>query len=174
MEKFRSSCVLPGEIKRRKVFQVTAVYAVVAWLLVQIVATVEEPLGLPTWFDTGVIVLLLVGFPIAVILSWAFELTPEGIKSSAQVPRPEASVHATGQRLTYLTHALVLTAVGFLVVDQYVVQPRSNSLAESSTSAAPRAAPGHALRHRAAGSASSEKRRPTCASRLSRWELDYR
>ncbi|MCZ6498261.1 MAG: hypothetical protein O6765_06015 [Gammaproteobacteria bacterium] len=126
-----------GEIKRRKVFQVAAVYAVVAWLLVQIVATVEEPLGLPTWFDTGVIVLLLVGFPIAVVLSWAFELTPEGIKSSVHVPRPETSVHATGQRLTYLTHALVLAAVGFLVVDQYVLQPRSNSLAESSTSAAP-------------------------------------
>ena len=57
------------EIKRRKVFQVAAVCAVVAWLLVQIVATVEEPLGLPAWFDTGVIVLLMVGFPIPVILS---------------------------------------------------------------------------------------------------------
>lgn len=128
---------LLGEIKRRKVFQVAAVYAVVAWLLVQIVATVEEPLGLPTWFDTGVIVLLLVGFPIAVVLSWAFELTPEGIRSSAHVPRPEAPVHPAGQRLTYLTHALVLVAVGFLVVDQYVLQPRTNSLAESSATASP-------------------------------------
>ena len=60
-----------SELRRRNVFRVAAVYGVVAWLLIQIVATVEEPLGLPDWFDTAVIVLLAVGFPIAIILSWA-------------------------------------------------------------------------------------------------------
>ena len=67
-----------GEIRRRKIFQVAAVYAVVAWLLIQIVATVEEPLKLPGWFDTMVIVLLAVGFPITLIMSWGFNLTAEG------------------------------------------------------------------------------------------------
>ncbi len=51
-----------GEIKRRKVFQVAAVYLVVAWLLIQIVATVETPLNLPEWVDTLVILLLAIGF----------------------------------------------------------------------------------------------------------------
>jgi len=70
---------LLGEIRRRKVFQVAAAYAVVAWLLIQVVGAVEEPLSLPGWLDTVVIVLLGVGFPVAVILAWAFELTPAGL-----------------------------------------------------------------------------------------------
>ena len=67
------------ELKRRKVWQVAAAYAVVTWLLVQIVTVIKEPLHLPPWFDTAVIVLLALGFPIAIILSWAYALTPEGI-----------------------------------------------------------------------------------------------
>jgi adenylate cyclase len=68
-----------GEIKRRKVFQVAAVYAVVAWLVVQVAVSIEEPLGLPGWMDTFVIVLVIFGFPLALILSWIFDLTPAGI-----------------------------------------------------------------------------------------------
>ncbi len=68
-----------GEIKRRKVFHVALVYAAVAWLLVEIVATVEEPLNLPGWADTLIIVLLAVGFPIAIVLAWAFQISPDGI-----------------------------------------------------------------------------------------------
>jgi adenylate cyclase len=68
-----------GEIGRRKIFQVAAVYAVVAWLLIQIVATIEAPLNLPEWADTLVIVLLAVGFPITMIVSWGFNLTAEGL-----------------------------------------------------------------------------------------------
>lgn len=110
-----------GEIKRRKVFQVAAVYAVVAWLLVQIVATVEEPLGLPMWFDTGIIVLLAVGFPIALVFAWAFEITPDGIRSAGDSRASKGATASTSQRLTYVTHGLVLLAVGFLVVDQYLL-----------------------------------------------------
>jgi len=68
------------EIKRRKVGRVAVAYAVVAWLLVEIVVTVEAPLNLPGWMDTFVIVLVLAGFPLALILSWAYDLTPTGIE----------------------------------------------------------------------------------------------
>jgi len=71
---------LPGEIKQRKVFQAAAAYAVVAWVIIQFLDVVIEPLGLPDWLDTVVILLLAIGFPIAVILAWVFDLTPEGIK----------------------------------------------------------------------------------------------
>jgi adenylate cyclase len=71
---------LPGEIKRRKVFQVAAAYAVVAWVVIQIIDVIIEPLGLPDWLDTVVIILFAVGFPIALILAWFFDLTAEGIK----------------------------------------------------------------------------------------------
>ena len=68
------------EVKRRKVIRVAVAYSVVAWLLIEIVATVEAPLNLPGWMDTFVIVLVLVGFPLALVLSWAYDLTPTGIE----------------------------------------------------------------------------------------------
>ena len=67
------------EIKRRKIVRVAVAYAAVAWLIVEIVVTVKEPLGLPGWMDTFVIVLVLAGFPLALILSWAYDLTSSGI-----------------------------------------------------------------------------------------------
>jgi hypothetical protein len=57
------------ELTRRKVFKVAAVYAVTAWLLAQVVVTIEAPLNLPDWVDTLVIVLLAIGFPVAIVLS---------------------------------------------------------------------------------------------------------
>ena len=74
-----------AELKRRNVFKVGIAYAIVAWLLVQVIVAVESPLHLPKWTDSLVIVLLVLGFPVALILAWAFELTPEGIKQSAEV-----------------------------------------------------------------------------------------
>ena len=112
-----------GEIKRRKVFQVAAVYAVVAWLIIQIVDVVGEPLTLPSWIDAVVIVLLAVGFPIAVILAWAFDLTPQGIRADSEIQGSSLSAQVGGQRLNYLLQGLVLVAVGFLVIDQYVLEP---------------------------------------------------
>ena len=123
-----------GEIKRRKVFQVAAVYAVVAWLLVQVITSISEPLSLPDWADTLVIVLLAVGFPIAVILAWAFDLTPQGIKSDLEIQSSGTPAQVGGQRLNHLLQGLVLVAVGFLVVDQYLLEPRASSPAVSSVS----------------------------------------
>ena len=100
---------LLGEIKRRKVFQVTAVYAVVAWLVIQVVDVVNEPLNLPDWLGTVVIVLLAVGFPIAVILAWAFDITPQGIKSTSAIPSAPPQVGS--QTFGYVTQALILLAV---------------------------------------------------------------
>jgi hypothetical protein len=71
------------ELKERKVFRVGLAYAVVAWLLIQVVATVEGALNLPAWSDTLVIILLAIGFPIAVILAWAYDVTPQGIRRAA-------------------------------------------------------------------------------------------
>ena len=116
-----------GEIKRRKVFQVAAVYAVVAWLIIQVIGAIGEPLSLPEWLDTVVIVLLAVGFPIAVILAWAFEVTPQGVRrdSSEGTDRPPREL--AGRGLGYVTQFLVLIAVGFLVFDEYVLSPRAGT-----------------------------------------------
>ena len=71
-----------AELKRRKVMRVAITYAVVAWLMIQISATVFPQLGIPEWAPRMVTLLLLVGFPIAVIIAWAFELTPDGVKTT--------------------------------------------------------------------------------------------
>ena len=81
------------ELKQRNVFKVGAAYLVVAWILAQIVSLIEEPLGLPGWFDTAVLVLLAVGFFPALIFAWAYELTPAGLKPTKGVP-PEHSITA--------------------------------------------------------------------------------
>jgi len=109
------------EIKRRKIFQVAAVYTVVAWLLIQIVATVEGPLNLPDWFDTMVIVLLAVGFPITLVISWAFNLTPEGLVKEGNA---DVSGHGAGRRIEHVLMGLLAVAVVFLLVDNYVLDDR--------------------------------------------------
>jgi hypothetical protein len=69
-----------AELKRRNVYKVAIAYAVVAWLLMQIATQIFPFLEIPNWAIRLVIMLLALGFPIALILAWAFELTPEGIK----------------------------------------------------------------------------------------------
>jgi hypothetical protein len=100
-----------GEIKRRKIFQVAVVYGVVAWLLVQIVTAVDEPLHLPSWTATLVIVLLAVGFPITLVMSWAFNLTSEGLvrdRGGSGAPRD------AGRTIEYVLIGLLIVAVGWI------------------------------------------------------------
>ena len=74
-----------GELKRRNVYKVAVAYAIVGWLLVQIATQVFPFLDIPNWVVRLVIVLVAVGFPIALVVAWAFELTPEGIKRTEDV-----------------------------------------------------------------------------------------
>src|SRR5436305_13445334 len=69
-----------AELKRRNVYKVAIAYAVVAWLLVQIATQVFPFLEIPNWVVRLVIALVVIGFPIALLIAWAFEATPEGIK----------------------------------------------------------------------------------------------
>jgi uncharacterized membrane protein YhdT len=78
-----------SEIKRRKVFRMAIAYVIVAWVIIQVVTAIEEPLQLPDWFDTAVIVLLALGFPIVIMLSWAYDVTPDGVvREGADEPAP--------------------------------------------------------------------------------------
>ena len=74
-----------SELKRRNVFKVGAAGLVVAWLLMQVTSVIQDPLALPGWFDTAVIVLLAIGLPIALIIARAFELTPDGVRLAGAV-----------------------------------------------------------------------------------------
>ena len=76
-----------AELKRRHVVRVGMVYAVVAWLIIQIAATTFEGFGIPDWAFRFVVLMVVLGFPVAVILAWAFELTPQGIKTTKVAQR---------------------------------------------------------------------------------------
>src|ERR1700750_1090693 len=73
-----------AELKRRNVYKVAVAYAVVGWLLIQIATQVFPFLEIPNWVVRLVIALVAIGFPIALIIAWAFELTPEGIKRTEE------------------------------------------------------------------------------------------
>ncbi|HUO81734.1 MAG TPA: tetratricopeptide repeat protein, partial [Gammaproteobacteria bacterium] len=99
-----------AELRRRKVFRVAAVYAVIAWLLIQIAETTFEPLGIPLWGQTLVIALLLLGFPIAVGMAWALELTPQGLVLDSTRSGTLASAH--DRRARYLLLGSLALALG--------------------------------------------------------------
>ncbi len=82
---------LLGELKRRKVIRVAVAYAIAAWLVVQIAETVFEPLRLPEWALTLVVILVILGFPVALALAWAFELTPAGVRREEPADSQEAA-----------------------------------------------------------------------------------
>src|SRR5436309_6859078 len=77
-----------GELKRRNVYKVAVAYAVVGWLLIQVATQVLPFLDIPNWAIRLVILLTALGFPIALIIAWAFELTPEGLKRTEDVDLP--------------------------------------------------------------------------------------
>jgi len=112
-----------GELKRRNVVRVAVAYAIAAWLLIEITATTFPILKLPDWSVTLVTVLVLIGFPLALILAWAFELTPEGIKKEKDVDRSESITHITGRKLDYLIIGVLLVALGFFAYDKFVLVP---------------------------------------------------
>ena len=79
-----------AELRRRKVFRVAVVYLVAGWLLIQVADATFGPIGLPDWALTLVIVLIALGFPLACILAWAFDVTPRGFARTPAVPGPDA------------------------------------------------------------------------------------
>ncbi len=86
-----------AELKRRNVYKVAIAYAVVAWLLMQVATQVFPFLEIPNWAIRLVIVLIVIGFPIAIVIAWAFELTPEGLKRTEfadELPKKSARSHA--------------------------------------------------------------------------------
>ena len=99
-----------SELKRRNVYKVAVAYAVVAWLLIQVATQVFPFFDLPNWAVQMVVLVLIIGFPIALVLSWAFEMTPEGIKLERDIDR--RVTRQTGRKLTALITVVAGLAAG--------------------------------------------------------------
>ena len=104
------------ELKRRNVFRVAAVYIVVSWLLMQIGDVMFPALRLPNWTPTLLVAFLILGFPLVVVFAWAFELTPDGVVRTAEVPEAESITADTGRKINYMIIAILAVAVVFLLI----------------------------------------------------------
>ncbi|NVJ65508.1 MAG: hypothetical protein HWE16_03405 [Gammaproteobacteria bacterium] len=119
------------ELKRRNVFRVALAYLVAAWLLIQVVDIVSDVLELPAWTPKLILLLLAIGFVVALIVSWAYEITPEGIKKEKDVDRDKSITNITAKKLDKITIALLLMVVAMVIVDRNYDSPHATiSLAQ--------------------------------------------
>ena len=111
-----------GELKRRNVFRVAIAYAAVAWLIIQVADIALENFGAPGWVMKTLIFVLAIGFPVAVLFAWAYEMTPEGIRREKDVDRSQSITHKTGQKLNRMIIGVLVVVIGLLLVDKFLLQ----------------------------------------------------
>ncbi len=109
-----------GELKRRNVVRVAIAYAVVAWLLLQLTDVVLNNIETPTWVFQTFLLLLAIGFPLALFFAWAYELTPAGIKKEKDVDRSESITHVTGRKLDFVIIGVLGMAVTYFVAEKFI------------------------------------------------------
>src|SRR6266404_7046789 len=104
-----------AELKRRNVYKVAVAYAVVSWLLLQAASIFFPAFDAPPWVMKIFIIVIIFGFPVALIFSWAFEITPEGIKLESEIEPNKSIARGTGRKIVALTMALAVVAAGLFV-----------------------------------------------------------
>jgi len=124
------------ELKRRNVIRVGIAYGVSAWFILQLADVVLENIAAPEWLMQSIMLVLVIGFPVAIIFAWAFEMTPEGIKKEKDVDRTQSITSQTGRKLDRAIIGVLTIVVGYLLIDKLVLQDRTPVPAEI-TQAAP-------------------------------------
>ena len=124
-----------AELKRRNVYKVAVAYVIVGWLLLQAASILFPTFEAPAWVMKVFVSVIILGFPVALILAWAFELTPEGIKRAEDVLPNESIRRKTGRKLVGITVALAVIAAGLLAFQ--FLRPKSSNKAPLSTASAP-------------------------------------
>lgn len=118
------------ELKRRNVIRVGVAYLVAAWLLLQVVDVLAPLLDLPDWVGRLVFLILLVGLVPALIFSWVYELTPDGLKLESELVGDEAVSRHTAVRLNRLTIALLVVVAGIVVIDRLIPEAADPTTAD--------------------------------------------
>jgi TolB-like protein/Flp pilus assembly protein TadD len=133
------------ELKRRNVYKVAVAYVVAAWLVIQVATQVFPFFEVPNWAVRLVVLILALGFPIALVMAWAFEITPEGIKREVEVDPAKSIAPQTGRKLVGITIALALLAAGMFAYRMWPSQKVAIAIPSASaspgTSVAPIAVP---------------------------------
>src|SRR5205809_51360 len=132
-ERGRESINFFAELKRRNVYKVAIAYAVVSWLLIQAASIFFPAFDAPSCVMKIFIVVIIFGFPVAVIFSWAFEITPEAIKLESEIEPSKSLKRRTGRKIVAVTIALAVVAAGLfvyqLVRSKSIVTPRQSEAA---------------------------------------------
>ena len=102
---------LVSELRRRNVIRMAVLYMVAAWLVMQVAEVVIALASLPTWAGASVLVVLAIGFPVALVLSWFYEITPAGIALEKDVAPGDSITHITGRRMDFIVISLLAAAV---------------------------------------------------------------
>ena len=102
-----------NELKRRNVIRVAFGYIVSCWLLAQVADLVLENIGAPDWVMQTILLLMALGFPVVVFFSWAYEVTPEGIKRESEIDRSQSITHVTSRKLDRAIIAVLIIALGY-------------------------------------------------------------
>jgi serine/threonine-protein kinase len=115
------------ELKRRNVIRMAVLYGIASWLILQIADVLFDQLGVPGWAFRLVLGLLVLGFPLALIFSWVFELTPEGIKREREIDRGQSITHETGRKINVTIIVLLVLAIAGLIADRLVPERATDS-----------------------------------------------
>ena len=108
-----------AELKRRNVIRVGLAYVIVGWVLAQIAEFAFENFGAPDWVLKSIVVIILLGLPLALFFAWAFEMTPEGIKREIEVDRSQSIVSKTGRKLDRMIIGVLVIALGWFAFDKF-------------------------------------------------------
>ena len=113
-----------AELKRRNVIRMAGLYLVGAWLLVQVAGTVLPMFGAPEWLPRSVVILLAIGFLPALIFSWVFEMTPQGLKRDEDVAPEQSIAPQTARRMDRMIIGVLVLALAYFAFDKFVLAPR--------------------------------------------------
>src|SRR6476659_1520535 len=128
-----------SELKRRNVYKVAVAYAVVAWLLIQAASILFPTFEAPAWVMKVFVAVLVLGFPIALVFSWAFEITPEGIRREEDVSPDESLTRRTGRKIVGLTIVLAVIAAALMLFQFLRPKPAVSTSATTMSVPAPSA-----------------------------------
>lgn len=123
-----------AELKRRNVIRMAGLYLVGAWLLVQVAGTVLPMFGAPDWLPRSIVILLAIGFIPALIFSWVFELTPQGLKRDEEVAPEESIAPQTARRMNRIIIAVLVLALAYFGFDKFVLAPNREAALAASAS----------------------------------------
>jgi TolB-like protein len=118
------------ELKRRNVFRVGVAYGIAGWVLLQIADLVLEAIEAPAWVLKALLLLIVLGFVAAIVIAWAYEMTPEGIKKESDVDRTASVSGATGKKLDKVIIGFLVVAVAVLLVERTMDRPSEPLIAD--------------------------------------------